>query len=131
MGSDGTILPIRSNFHFPGPAADSLPLLIFRSSLHPLCLIEMFVLDVLEMGEGEKRGLLSWDCVVGCAKVSLNLEPNSIIYLAPCTSCFNEDCSHQVAPVMPSMHRPPRDPTPFILFGVSWSSSVPASQMIY
>lgn len=65
MGSDGTILPIRSNFHFPGPAADSLPLLIFRSSLHPLCLIEMFVLDVLEMGEGEKRGLLSWDCVVG------------------------------------------------------------------
>ena len=86
VGWDGTILPVRSvanrgNFHFPGPAANSLPRLILPAGSHPLCLMEMFVLDVLAMREKRKRGYCPGTVWSTCAKASLNLEPNSVIYL--------------------------------------------------
>lgn len=86
LGRDGTILPVRSianrgNFHFPGPAANSLPRLILPASSHPLCLMEMFVLDVSAMGEKRKKAYCPGTVWSTCAKVSLNLEPNSLIYL--------------------------------------------------
>lgn len=81
----------RGNFHFPGPAANSLPRLILPASSHPLCLMEMFVLDVLAMGERKEEGLLSWDCVVDLCQGFFESGAKFCYLFTLCTSSFSEN----------------------------------------
>lgn len=90
----------------------------------------MFVLEALEMGEGEVEGLLSWDCVVRSCQGFF--ESPAKLCSPPCTSSNSKSCSHQVTPAESRMHRDPLGSPPyFSSLQTLKSSPVSPSQMIY
>lgn len=96
---------------------------------HPLCFIETFVLEALEMGEGEVGACCPGTVWSGCAKLSLNLEPKSYLFTHP---HVHPPSARAVAPAMPRMHRPLGVPSCFsCLEFLPASPAPPPLEMIY
>ncbi len=98
---------------------NSFILPILPTSPHPLRLIEMFLLEALEMGEGEVAGLLSWDCVGWLCQGPFESPAELRVLTTPSISSSSESCSRQVTPGVLRTRPPPKDPTLLFLFGDS------------